>query len=55
MNGLIPFLKHSSAPDLLVVLLVVLITIILVPVGIWIAIASRKRMPIYFFLTLEPF
>lgn len=52
METLIPFLKHSSALDLLVVLLVVLISVILIPVGILIAIASRRRMPIYFFLVI---
>ena len=50
MESLIPFLKHSSSLDLLIILLVVLIAVILIPVGIWIAIASRRRKPIYFFL-----
>lgn len=50
MEALIPFLKHSSALDLLVILLVIGIAVILIPVGIWIAIASRRRKPIYFFL-----
>lgn len=50
METLIPFLKHSSALDLLVILLVVLISVVSIPVGIWIAIAARSRKPIYFFL-----
>ena len=50
METLNPFLKHSSALDLLVILLVILIAVVLIPVGIWIAIAARRRKPIYFFL-----
>jgi hypothetical protein len=52
MESLIPFLKHSSALDLLVTLLVTFITVILIPGGIWIVIASRRRKPIYFFLMI---
>jgi hypothetical protein len=52
METLIPFLKHSNALDLLVMILVILIAVILIPVGIWIAIASRTRKPIYFFLMI---
>jgi hypothetical protein len=52
MESLIPFLKHSSVLDLLVILLVVLIEVILIPVGIWIVIGSRRRKPIYFFLMI---
>src|ERR1700675_4173359 len=56
METLIPLLKHSSTLDLLVFILVILIAVILIPGGIWIAIASRTRKPIYFFLvfTLLP-
>jgi len=52
METLIPFLKHSSALDLLVIILVILVAVILVPVGIWIVIASRRRKPIYLFLII---
>jgi hypothetical protein len=57
METLISFLKSSSVPDLLVILLVVLIAAILIPLGIWTAIASRSRKPIYLFLVfaLVPF
>ncbi len=48
MEILISFLKYSSALDLLVMSLVLLIAVILIPVGIWIAIASRIRKRIYF-------
>lgn len=50
METLIPFIKNSSALDLLVILLVLLTALTLIPVGIWIAFASRRRKPIYFFL-----
>ena len=52
METLIPFLKHSSTVDLLVILLVGLITAIMIPAGIWTAIAARSRRPIYFFLMI---
>lgn len=52
METLIPFLKHSSTLDLLVILLVIIAAVILIPAGIWIAIAARKRTPIYFFLVV---
>ena len=52
METLIPFLKNSSVVDLLVITLVILITVILIPAGIWIVIAARSRKPIYFFLVL---
>lgn len=56
MEALIEFLKHSTAVDLVIILLVVLIALILIPVGILIAIVSRSRMPIFIFLmfTLAP-
>ena len=56
METLISFLKHSSALELLVMLVVFLLALVLIPVGIWIVIASRRRKPIYFFLiaTLLP-
>ena len=50
MESLISFLKHSSGLELLVMLVVFLLALILIPVGIWIVIASRRRKPIYFFL-----
>ena len=52
METLIPFLRNSSVVDLLVIILVILITAILIPAGIWIAIAARNRKPIYFFLMI---
>ena len=56
METLISFLKHSSALELLVLLVVILLSVSLIAVGIWIVIASRRRKPIYFFLmaTLLP-
>jgi hypothetical protein len=50
METLISFLKHSSGLELLVVLVVILLAVMLIPVGIWIVIASRRRKRIYFFL-----
>ena len=55
METLFSFLKSSSTLDLLVIILVVLIAVVLIPVGIWIAIASRTRKPIYFFLMISLF
>jgi hypothetical protein len=52
MDTLIPFLKHSSVVDLLVIFLVILITVVLIPAGIWIVIKSRSRKPICFFLVI---
>ena len=52
METLIPFLKNSSVLDLLVITLVILITVILIPAGIWIVVAARSRKPILFFLVL---
>ncbi len=52
METLIPFLRNSSVVDLLIIVLVILSTAILVPAGIWIAIAARSRKPIYFFLMI---
>ena len=52
METLIPFLRNSSVVDLLVIILVILITAILIPAGIWILIAARSRKPIYFFLMI---
>lgn len=56
METLISFLKHSSGLELLVTIVVLLLAVILIPIGVWIAIASRSRKPIYFFLiaTLLP-
>jgi hypothetical protein len=47
------FLKHSSALDLLVVLLVVLCTVVLAAVGIGLAFAARRRTPVYLFLAIS--
>ena len=52
METLMEFLKHSSTLDLLVILLVVFLTVILVPIGIAIVIAARRRMPIYLLLMI---
>ena len=52
METLIPFLKNSSVLDLTVMSLVILIAVILIAVGIWTAIASRTRKPIYLFLMI---
>ena len=52
MDTLIPFLKHSSALDLLVILVVILIAVVLIPIGIWIVFASRSRKPIYIFILI---
>lgn len=52
METLVEFLKASTALDLLIVLVVVLVSIALVPTGIWIAIASRSRKPIGFVLLI---
>ncbi|MBC8029153.1 MAG: hypothetical protein H7Z16_03500 [Pyrinomonadaceae bacterium] len=50
METLISFLKSSTVVDLLVLLLIFFITVIMIPVGIWIALASQRRMPSYIFL-----
>jgi hypothetical protein len=57
METLVSFLKHSSGLELLVMLAVVLLAVALIPIGVWIAIAARRRKPIYFFLmaALLPF
>ncbi len=52
MESLIPFIKNSTALDLLLLLVVLLTGLILIPIGIWIAFASRGRKPIYFFLAV---
>jgi hypothetical protein len=52
MENLIPFLKSSSAVDWCFIILVVFIAVILIPVGLWIVIASRRRKSIYFLLTM---
>lgn len=52
METLIPFLKHSNALDLLVIILVIIMAVILIPVGIWTVTKSRRRKPIYFFLMI---
>lgn len=52
MESLILFLKHSSAVDLLILGLVILIAVILIPAGIWIAIGARSRKPIYVLLVI---
>ena len=50
METLIAFLKNSSTLDLLILTLIVLSTLILIPAGIWMALAARTRKPIFFFL-----
>jgi len=52
MEILISFLKHSSVFELLIIIVVILITLVMIPTGIWIVIASRSRKPIYFLLVL---
>jgi hypothetical protein len=52
METLMEFLKHSSTLDLLVILVVVFLTVVLVPIGIAIVIAARRRMPIYLLLII---
>jgi hypothetical protein len=52
MDILIPFLKHSNWLDLSIIVLVILSAVILIPVGIFAAIASRTRKPIYLFLII---
>jgi hypothetical protein len=52
METLIAFLKHSSALDLFVILFVFFLTVIMIPVGIWITIAARSRKPIYLLLAI---
>jgi hypothetical protein len=47
------FLKHSSALDLLVILLVILSTVVLAAVGIALGMSARKRTPVYLFLALS--
>jgi len=50
MDTLMDFLKSSTIVDLLVLLLILLFTVVLVPVGIGTVIASQSRTPIYIFL-----
>jgi len=50
METLISLIKHSSVFDLLTIIVIILITLIMIPAGIWIVIASRSRKPIYFLL-----
>ena len=52
MENLIPFLKSSSVVDWFFIMLVVFIAVILIPVGLWIVIASRRRKSIYFLLMM---
>lgn len=52
METLIPFLKYSSVVDWFFIILVVFIAVILIPVGLWIVIASRRRKSIYFLLMM---
>ena len=47
------FLKHSSALDLLVILLVVLSTLVLAGVGIALAMTAGKRSFVYLFLAIS--
>jgi len=50
MESLISFLKHSSGLELLVMLGVILLAVILIPAGVWIVVASRRRKAVYLFL-----
>ena len=50
---MIEFLKHSSALDLLVILLVVLSTVVLAAVGIALALSARRRTAVYLFLAIS--
>lgn len=52
MDALVSFLKHSSALDLIIILLVILSAVVLIVVGIGILIAAKTRKPIYYFLVL---
>lgn len=52
METLIPFLKHSTALDLVVILLVILISVMLIPAGILTAVLARTRKPIYLFVVI---
>ena len=52
MENLIPFLKNSSVVDLFFIIIVVFIAVILIPVGLWIVIASRRRKSIYFLVMM---
>lgn len=47
------FLKHSSASDLVIILLVVLSTVVLAALGIGLAMAARRRTPVYLFLAIS--
>lgn len=52
METLIPFLKNSSVVDWFFIMLVVFIAVILIPIGLWIVIASRRRKSIYLLLMM---
>lgn len=52
MENLIPFLKYSSVVDWFFIILVVFVAIILIPVGLWIVIAARRRKSIYLLLMM---
>ncbi|HWN11239.1 MAG TPA: hypothetical protein VNO50_18530 [Pyrinomonadaceae bacterium] len=50
METLISFLKSSTVVDLLILLFILFVTVVMIPVGITIVVASRSRMPAYIFL-----
>lgn len=50
MEALHSFLKSSTVVDLLVLLFIFFITVVMIPVGIWVVFGSRSRMPSYVFL-----
>lgn len=52
MENLIPFLKSSTVVDWFFIMLVVFIAVILIPVGLWIVIAARRRKTIYILLMM---
>ena len=52
METLIPFLKSSSVVDWCFIILVISIGVILIPVSLWIVIASQRRKPIYLLLIM---
>lgn len=50
MEALQSFLKSSTVVDLLVLLFIIFVTVVMIPVGIWIVFGTRSRMPSYIFL-----
>ncbi len=50
MEALQSFLKSSTVVDLLILLFILFITVVMIPIGVAIVIASRSKMPSYIFL-----